>query len=38
MTVADLVELVGYGLGAWGVGWCAGILWYAVRRVLEAVT
>lgn len=37
MTLGDLAALVGYGMGAFVLGWGVGALLHAVRKFFEQV-
>lgn len=37
MTLGDLAGLVGYGMGAFVLGWCIGALLTAIRKFFEQV-
>lgn len=34
-TEADVLEIVGYLFGAYGIGWTAGYLFLSAQKVLE---
>jgi len=35
MSDAEIVELIGYGLGCFGLGWGLGVLTAAIKRTLD---
>jgi hypothetical protein len=38
LDAIDLAKLVGFHLGAFGIGWSLGLLFYTYRRVMDSAT